>query len=45
VQRPRWEEAAIPGRTLIIHDEQGYGDSFQFLRRVPRAAARASCWK
>ena len=38
VQRPRWEGEHIPGRTLLIHDEQGYGDTFQFLRLVPRAA-------
>jgi hypothetical protein len=41
VQRPRWEGARIPGRTLLIHDEQGYGDTFQFLRLVPRAAERS----
>ena len=41
VQRPRWEGERIPGRTLLIHDEQGYGDTFQFLRLVPRAAERS----
>jgi len=41
VQRPRWEGEAIPGRTLLVHDEQGYGDTFQFLRLVPRAAERS----
>lgn len=34
VQRPRWDGRAIPGKTLLIHDEQGYGDTFQFLRMV-----------
>ncbi len=34
VQMPRWAGQAIPGRTLLIHDEQGYGDTFQFLRLV-----------
>lgn len=34
VQRPRWQGQAIPGKTLLIHDEQGFGDTFQFMRMV-----------
>lgn len=34
VQRPRWDGRPIPGKTLLIHDEQGYGDTFQFMRMV-----------
>jgi len=34
VQKPRWEGQPIAGKTLLIHDEQGYGDTFQFLRMV-----------
>ncbi|WP_376968024.1 tetratricopeptide repeat-containing glycosyltransferase family protein (plasmid) [Azospirillum sp. A26] len=41
VQRPRWDGRPIPGKTLLIHDEQGYGDTFQFLRMVAWAKARA----
>jgi hypothetical protein len=41
VQRPRWNGLPIPGRTLLIHDEQGYGDTFQFMRLVARAKARS----
>ncbi len=41
VQRPRWDGRAIPGKTLLIHDEQGYGDTFQFLRMVAWAKARS----
>lgn len=41
VQRPRWNGQPIPGKTLLIHDEQGYGDTFQFLRMVPWAKARS----
>lgn len=37
VQKPRWEGQPIAGQTLLIHDEQGYGDTFQFLRLVARA--------
>lgn len=41
VQRVRWDGRPIPGKTLLIHDEQGYGDTFQFLRMVPWAKARS----
>jgi hypothetical protein len=36
IQRPRWDGQPLLGKTLLIHDEQGYGDTFQFLRLVPR---------
>jgi hypothetical protein len=42
VQTPRWNGEKIPGRTLLIHDEQGFGDSFQFLRLLHQTAARSS---
>jgi hypothetical protein len=41
VQLPRWDGRAMPGKTLLIHDEQGYGDTFQFMRLVPMAKARS----
>jgi hypothetical protein len=41
VQRPRWEGQAIKGKILLIHDEQGYGDTFQFLRMVAWARERS----
>jgi len=41
VQRPRWDGRRIAGQTLLIHDEQGFGDSFQFLRMVPWAKERS----
>ncbi|SCK24691.1 glycosyl transferase family 8 [Vogesella sp. LIG4] len=41
VQRPRWDGRPIPGKTLLIHDEQGYGDTFQFLRMVAWARERS----
>ncbi len=37
VQRPRWEGEPIPGKTLLIHDEQGFGDTFQFIRLAHKA--------
>jgi hypothetical protein len=42
VQRPRWEGEKMPGRTLLIHDEQGYGDTFQFIRLAGQAARRSA---
>ncbi|MBP2301870.1 tetratricopeptide repeat-containing sulfotransferase family protein [Azospirillum picis] len=41
IQQPRWDGRPIPGKTLLIHDEQGFGDSFQFLRLVRRAKERS----
>jgi hypothetical protein len=41
VQRPRWDGRAMPGKTLLIHDEQGYGDTFQFMRMVPWAKEKS----
>lgn len=37
VQRPRWDGRPLNGKTLLIHDEQGFGDTLQFLRLVSRA--------
>lgn len=41
VQKPRWDGRPIPGQTLLLHDEQGYGDTFQFLQLVTLARARS----
>lgn len=41
VQRPVWLGEEIPGRTLLIHDEQGYGDTFQFMRLLRLAKERS----
>jgi tetratricopeptide (TPR) repeat protein len=37
---PAWDGAAGTGGTLLIQAEQGLGDTLQFCRLVPRAAAR-----
>lgn len=41
VQRPAWNGQPLSGKTLLIHDEQGYGDTFQFLRMVQWAKQRS----
>lgn len=41
VQRPRWDGRPIPGQTLLIYDEQGFGDTLQFIRLVEWAKQRS----
>jgi tetratricopeptide (TPR) repeat protein len=42
-EKPRWNGSPLPDQTLFIHDEQGLGDSLQFVRYIP--AARSRCQK
>ncbi|KAA0889857.1 tetratricopeptide repeat protein [Oryzomonas rubra] len=37
--QPRWQGEPIGGKTLLIHAEQGFGDTLQFCRYVPLVAA------
>jgi hypothetical protein len=32
---PAWDGAACPDKTIFIHDEQGLGDTLQFVRYIP----------
>lgn len=41
VQRPRWDGSRIAGQTLLVHDEQGYGDTLQFMRLIDAARTRS----
>ena len=41
MQQPRWTGQAILDKTLLIHDEQGFGDTFQFMRMVHWARERS----
>ncbi|WP_322056674.1 tetratricopeptide repeat protein [Paraburkholderia sp. J63] len=38
---PRWRGEPLAGRTLLIHAEQGFGDTLQFVRFVPNVVALA----
>jgi tetratricopeptide (TPR) repeat protein len=38
--QPQWRGEAAGGRTLLIHAEQGFGDTLEFCRYAPMAAAR-----
>ena len=35
-------EAPLEGKTLLVHSEQGFGDTLQFVRFVPLLAARGA---
>ncbi|WP_168794906.1 tetratricopeptide repeat protein [Paraburkholderia aromaticivorans] len=39
---PRWHGEPIAQRTLLVHAEQGFGDTLQFVRFVPLVAQRAA---
>ena len=38
--RPLWSGEALAERTILIHAEQGFGDTLQFVRYVPLVAER-----
>lgn len=37
--QPQWRGESIKGRRILLHAEQGLGDTLQFLRYVPRVVA------
>jgi hypothetical protein len=37
---PAWEGAELAGKAIVLHAEQGLGDTLQFVRYVPLVAAR-----
>lgn len=42
LSQPLWDGSDIRGRTILIHAEQGIGDSIQFVRYVPLVAAKGA---
>jgi tetratricopeptide (TPR) repeat protein len=40
--QPLWTGQDIAGKTILVHAEQGFGDTFQFLRYLPLLAARGA---
>jgi Tfp pilus assembly protein PilF len=43
ISAKRWNGQPIGSQTLLVHDEQGLGDTFQFARFLPWAKARCGC--
>ena len=41
-QAPMWRGEPLEEKTILIHAEQGFGDTLQFLRYVPMVAARGA---
>ncbi|HEY9615857.1 MAG TPA: tetratricopeptide repeat protein [Microcoleaceae cyanobacterium] len=40
--KPQWQGSDLQGKTILIHTEQGLGDSIQFIRFVPLLAERGA---
>ena len=38
-EAPLWQGESFPGRTLLVHAEQGLGDTLQFARFIPAVKA------
>jgi predicted O-linked N-acetylglucosamine transferase (SPINDLY family) len=38
--QPRWDGAPLAGKTILLHAEQGLGDSLQFIRYAPLVKAK-----
>ncbi|ANN71323.1 tetratricopeptide repeat-containing glycosyltransferase family protein [Bordetella bronchialis] len=41
-ERPQWDGAPMPGGTLLLVADQGYGDVIQFCRYIPAAVSRCA---
>ena len=40
--QPQWDGSNISGLTILIHDEQGFGDTIQFARYIPMVAQKGA---
>ena len=40
--RPRWQGEDIAGKRVLLHCEQGFGDTLQFIRYAPMVTARGA---
>ncbi|MEE9604259.1 MAG: tetratricopeptide repeat protein [Candidatus Scalindua sp.] len=40
LHQPRWDGTPLNGRSILVHAEQGLGDTIQFIRYLPMVRAR-----
>jgi len=40
--QPQWRGEDLNGKTILLHAEQGFGDTIQFIRFLPMVAAKGS---
>jgi Flp pilus assembly protein TadD len=40
LDRPQWDGSPLDGRTILVHAEQGLGDTLQFIRYAPLVQQR-----
>lgn len=40
--RPRWDGSPLGGRTILLHFEQGFGDTLHFIRYASHVRRRAA---
>jgi tetratricopeptide (TPR) repeat protein len=40
VDRPRWDGSSLEGKTILLHPEQGLGDTLHFIRYAPMVKDR-----
>ncbi len=41
--RPAWDGSEAAGKRILVHAEQGYGDTIQFIRYAPMVVAKGGC--
>ncbi len=42
LKAPMWDGSDLKGKTILVHEEQGFGDSLQMLRFLPQLKARGA---
>ncbi|MCP4268491.1 MAG: tetratricopeptide repeat protein [Candidatus Brocadiaceae bacterium] len=40
-KQPRWDGSTLNGKSILVHVEQGFGDTIQFVRYLPMVQAKS----